>query len=214
MPWKPPAQKKCPICDKSVYAAEEVKVVVNKEEMSYHKICFKCIDCGLGLTINTYRVSDFGDPEVFCTKCVPKQAPSQFADSVESRRNAHATALFKDVGIVNEQVCGADETVGKGMSSANSAELERSKKAASLARDVGLVNEQVRVDRDIYERSGSSQPEVVSATIYEPAVRSAVVSVDSVAEGLVKKVRLHKLDFEQVLAKAREMYAAASAGAE
>lgn len=102
--------------------------MVNKELMSYHKNCFKCIgaiavwpcpalcstpvsrvlppaaDCGLKLELKTYRVSDFGDPEVFCQKCVPKQAPSQTADTVETRRNNHATALFKDVGIVNEQV--------------------------------------------------------------------------------------------------------------
>mmetsp|Transcript_123921 Transcript_123921/g.174804 ORF Transcript_123921/g.174804 Transcript_123921/m.174804 type:complete len:216 (-) Transcript_123921:63-710(-) len=214
MPWKPPATKKCPICEKSVYAAEEVKVVVNKEEMSYHKTCFKCIDCGLKLELNTYRVSDFGDPEVFCQKCVPKQAPSQTADTVETRRNMHATALFKDVGIVNEQVRGSEETVGKGMSGAASAEIERSKKASSLARDVGLVNEQVRVDDKTYEtmtrrRDGGDVVQAEPNTYVNR--RSAIVSVESVAEGLMKKVRLHKLDLEEIIAKTRELLAAAEA---
>mmetsp|Transcript_24448 Transcript_24448/g.73183 ORF Transcript_24448/g.73183 Transcript_24448/m.73183 type:complete len:198 (+) Transcript_24448:60-653(+) len=193
----------------SVYAAEEVKVVVNKEEMSYHKNCFKCIDCGLKLELNSYRVSDFGDPEVFCKKCVPKQAPSQSADSVETRRHMHATALFKDVGIVNEQVRGSDETVGKGMSGAASAEMDRSRKAAELARDVGMVNEQVRVDSQLYEPSAKvAEPEVVRGTqpLYSGA-KAVIVSADSVAEGLVKKVRLHKLDLDEIIEKTRKLLA-------
>eukprot|EP00037_Helgoeca_nana_P024008 m.251869 g.251869 ORF g.251869 m.251869 type:complete len:215 (+) comp26510_c1_seq9:136-780(+) len=210
--WKAPTQSKCPICDKSVYAAEEVKVVVNKEEMSYHKNCFKCIDCGLKLQLNSYRVSDFGDPEVFCQKCVPKQAPSQTADSVETRRNKHAGALFKDVGIVNQQVRGSEETVGKGMSGATSADTERSKMASGLSRDIGMVNQQVRVDDKTYESMRRPKTDVVQS---EPSTyvnrKSAVVSVESVAEQLFKKVRLHHMDLDEIIAKTREMLAAASA---
>lgn len=32
---------KCLVCDKTVYAAEEIKAIGN----SYHKMCFKCVTC-------------------------------------------------------------------------------------------------------------------------------------------------------------------------
>jgi hypothetical protein len=37
------------------------------------------------------------------------------------------------------------------------------------------------------------------------------VSADSVAEGLFKKVRLHKLDLDEIIAKTRALLAAANA---
>ena len=58
------------------------------------------------------QVSDFGDEEVFCNKCVPKQAPSQNSESIETDRTRKAAALFRDVGIVNEQLRGSEETKG------------------------------------------------------------------------------------------------------
>ncbi len=58
-------------------------------------------------------MSDFGQQEVFCAKCVPKQAPAQAASSVEINRAMQATKMTQDVRLVNEQVRGADDTVGK-----------------------------------------------------------------------------------------------------
>ena len=62
--------------------------------------------------------------------------------------------------------------------------------------------------------SGGAGGDVVQATQPSPptARRSgAVVSADSVAEGLFKKVRLHKLDLEEIIAKTRALLAAANA---
>ena len=44
---------------------------------------------------------------------MPKQAPSQVESTVELARAAKASALVQDVRMVNEQVRGAEETLGK-----------------------------------------------------------------------------------------------------
>ena len=46
--------------------------------------------------------------------------------------------------MVNEQMRGAEETVGKGAAGGTTVEIERSLKATALFQDVGIVNEQVR----------------------------------------------------------------------
>eukprot|EP00054_Salpingoeca_dolichothecata_P003669 m.27994 g.27994 ORF g.27994 m.27994 type:complete len:112 (-) comp14055_c0_seq1:288-623(-) len=107
------ATPKCPVCSKSAYPAESIQL----KAQSWHKSCFKCVECKVRLTLTTYKVSDFGQKEIFCAKCVPKQAPSQAAQSVENDRVKKATDLTKDVRIVNEQVRGDKETVGQPTSS-------------------------------------------------------------------------------------------------
>jgi len=162
MPFKAPVAPKCNRCDKSAYPAESVAVSINAVQLTYHKACFKCSECQLTLTLKTYKVSDFGDEEVFCNKCVPKQAPSQNSESIETDRTRKAAALFRDVGIVNEQLRGSEETKGVGQSGTGSAEGERLKQAGALSTDVGLKNEQVS---KLYEKStGIRTPEVVRAT--------------------------------------------------
>eukprot|EP00052_Salpingoeca_macrocollata_P026391 m.244993 g.244993 ORF g.244993 m.244993 type:complete len:117 (-) comp22566_c2_seq1:70-420(-) len=108
MPWKPVEQPKCPTCGKTAYPAESISA----KEKTYHKICFKCCECDLRLTLTTYKVSDFGQDGIFCHKCVPKIAPSQTADTVDVKRNQAQNALTKSVKMVNEQVRGAPETIG------------------------------------------------------------------------------------------------------
>jgi len=43
------------------------------------------------------QVSDFGQDEIFCAKCVPKQAPSQAAESLEGERAAKASKMTAEV---------------------------------------------------------------------------------------------------------------------
>jgi len=153
MPWKPPVQVKCHRSGKTAYAAESIKIKINGVDCLFLKSNFTCCECGLKLTLNTYKVSDFGDDEIFCAKCVPKQAPSQSAESIETDRTRKAAALTKDVGMVNEQKRGAEDTVGKGAQGSTSTELERAQQASSLFRDVGIVNQQVRGAEDTVGKS-------------------------------------------------------------
>jgi hypothetical protein len=77
---------------------------------------------------------------------------------------------------------------------------------------IGMVNQQVRVDDKTYESMRRPKTDVVQS---EPSTyvnrKSAVVSVESVAEQLFKKVRLHHMDLDEIIAKTREMLATASA---
>lgn len=136
---------KCHRSGKTAYAAESIKIKINKVECVYLKSNFTCCECGLKLTLNTYKVSDFGDDEIFCQKCVPKQAPSQSAESVETDRTRKAALMTADVGMINQQMRGANETLGKGASGATTTETERVQNASALFRQVGMVNEQVRL---------------------------------------------------------------------
>jgi len=66
MPFKPVATVKCPKCEKSVYAAEEVMVSNNK----YHRDCFKCYLCNKMLELQ--NVTPHG-VELFCKACYAKK---------------------------------------------------------------------------------------------------------------------------------------------
>jgi cysteine/glycine-rich protein len=56
---------KCPVCSKSVYAAEQVLAIGN----SYHKACFKCSDCRKWL--DSTSANDH-DGTLFCKNCYGK----------------------------------------------------------------------------------------------------------------------------------------------
>jgi len=66
MPFKPVQTAKCPKCNESVYAAEEVMVSNNK----YHKTCFKCYLCNKMLELQ--NVTPHG-VELYCKACYGKK---------------------------------------------------------------------------------------------------------------------------------------------
>ncbi len=69
--------------------------------------------CSLIPLLFLLQVSDFHGDSIYCNKCVPKQAPSQSEASMELERAGRASKLVQDVRLVNEQVRGAEETLGK-----------------------------------------------------------------------------------------------------
>eukprot|EP01096_Ripella_sp_DP13-Kostka_P004642 TRINITY_DN169_c0_g1_i1.p1 TRINITY_DN169_c0_g1~~TRINITY_DN169_c0_g1_i1.p1 ORF type:complete len:478 (-),score=229.87 TRINITY_DN169_c0_g1_i1:228-1580(-) len=66
---------KCPICEKTVYAQEELKF----QDRSYHKACFKCSTCQLALN---FKTAQSFQNIVYCAVHLPKQSHTQVA-SVE-----------------------------------------------------------------------------------------------------------------------------------
>ena len=101
---------------------------------------FTCAATGTKLTVRSAVVAD---GEVYLKGKEPKYV-SQSADSVDAERHRKAKDLATDVGIVNVQVRGAEETVGKGASTADTRDMAHAAKASALATDVGMVNQQLR----------------------------------------------------------------------
>jgi cysteine/glycine-rich protein len=62
MPFKPPEVTKCPKCNQSVYAAEEVPAAGKK----WHKMCFKCGLCKKMLEAMTVAEHE---GNVYCKQC-------------------------------------------------------------------------------------------------------------------------------------------------
>ena len=62
MPFKAPEVAKCPSCQKSVYAAEEILCAGAK----FHKGCFKCGLCNKRLDSTNVANHNF---EIYCKQC-------------------------------------------------------------------------------------------------------------------------------------------------
>jgi hypothetical protein len=48
------SSSKCPCCGKTAYPAEAVDV----DGCKYHKTCFKCVTCGVALSLSTFAPAD------------------------------------------------------------------------------------------------------------------------------------------------------------
>ena len=81
---------------------------------------------------------------------------------------------------------------------------------------VRLVNEQVRLDGGEGRKGGRPADAVATPSSSNYSNSSSqfvtgVLTADSVAESLFKKVRLHRLDFDVIVAKTRMLLAKAEA---
>ncbi|KAJ8299121.1 hypothetical protein KUTeg_023181 [Tegillarca granosa] len=122
MPFKPPEQAKCPLCGKSVYAAEE-KIAAGRK---WHKFCFKCGMCnkcwrchgrkfgpkGYGFgggagALSTETGAQFGNKECEMSN-VPKQAHDwhkSCCNCAECHKSLDATTLNKHEGEIYCKGC-------------------------------------------------------------------------------------------------------------
>ncbi|CAG2108463.1 unnamed protein product, partial [Medioppia subpectinata] len=82
--------KKCSRCDKTVYPIEEVKCL----DKVWHKLCFKCQECGMTLNMKNYK----GFNKLpYCNAHCPQARATAVADTPEARRLAENTKLQSQV---------------------------------------------------------------------------------------------------------------------
>ncbi|KAH7675957.1 mlp/crp family protein 1 [Aphelenchoides avenae] len=80
MPFVPAATPKCPKCEKSVYAAEQILAGGN----AWHKVCFKCKMCNKALD-STLCCEAEGGKELYCKTCYGrKYGPKGFRTASSS----------------------------------------------------------------------------------------------------------------------------------
>ena len=63
----------CHQCEKRVYITERMGPIKNSY---YHKLCFKCSDCGRKLDLKTYSTNpvDSNDTHIYCQSHVPRMS--------------------------------------------------------------------------------------------------------------------------------------------
>ena len=84
----------CPVCDKTAYPMESVEV----DGASIHKGCFKCVACGVRLSLTTYVKHG---SSLYCKRDVPKQDAKvglsmTLATAMEAQRLASSAASSGD----------------------------------------------------------------------------------------------------------------------
>ncbi|CAH1169952.1 unnamed protein product [Phaedon cochleariae] len=82
--------KQCGRCQKTVYPTEELKCL----DKVWHKLCFKCKDCGMALNMRNYKGYN---KEPYCEAHIPKAKATTMAETPELRRIAENTKLQSNV---------------------------------------------------------------------------------------------------------------------
>ncbi|XP_023227063.1 LIM and SH3 domain protein F42H10.3-like [Centruroides sculpturatus] len=84
------SSKRCARCEKTVYPLEELKCL----DKIWHKLCFKCQECGMTLNMKTYK----GFNKLpYCNAHCPQAKHTAVADTPEIRRLAENTKLQSNV---------------------------------------------------------------------------------------------------------------------
>ncbi|XP_066258583.1 LIM and SH3 domain protein F42H10.3 [Euwallacea similis] len=82
--------KGCARCEKTVYPTEELKCL----DKVWHKLCFKCKDCGMALNMRNYKGFN---KEPYCDAHVPKAKATTMAETPELKRIAENTKIQSNV---------------------------------------------------------------------------------------------------------------------
>ncbi|XP_060517366.1 LIM and SH3 domain protein F42H10.3 [Cylas formicarius] len=82
--------KQCARCEKVVYPTEELKCL----DKVWHKLCFKCKDCGMALNMRNYKGFN---KEPYCEAHIPKAKATTMAETPELKRIAENTKLQSNV---------------------------------------------------------------------------------------------------------------------
>jgi len=124
------AGKPCVKCSRTAYPLESMQ----SGDDRWHKTCFKCVKCNVGLSLKTFHKRE---GQAYCEGCGSARFDKN-AQAAETMETVNVKQGPK-VGVVNEQVRGelAGQKSNEGTDSKHIGEaLKRPKKAA--------VNEQIR----------------------------------------------------------------------
>lgn len=109
----------CAKCSRTVYKAEELKCL----DKSWHRHCFKCTECGMTLTLKTYKGYN---KQPYCNAHYPQLKGTTVASTPEQDRLRHLSALHsqnvyqKDY---REQMVGAPPAIPENYVSSSPREL-------------------------------------------------------------------------------------------
>ncbi|XP_003742819.1 LIM and SH3 domain protein Lasp [Galendromus occidentalis] len=117
---------KCARCEKSVYPTEELKCL----DKVWHKICFKCQECGMTLNMKTYKGFN---KRPYCNAHTPVAKHTTVADTPEARRLAENTKIQSQVKYHEEF---ERNMKGKATQMADDPELQRLKQTSKIISNV------------------------------------------------------------------------------
>lgn len=83
------SSSKCTCCGKTAYPTEAVDV----DGVKYHKTCFKCVTCGVSLTLSTFSTAE---GKLYCRRDVPKAVAKAGLQTVALVKQLEAQKLTSD----------------------------------------------------------------------------------------------------------------------
>lgn len=113
--------KKCAKCTKTVYPAEELKCL----DKVWHKMCFKCSECGMALNMKNYKGFD---KMPYCNAHYPQLKATVVADTPEFKRYDQITKQQSQVQYHKEY----EANKGNVTSLADDPEIQRQRQVTSI----------------------------------------------------------------------------------
>merc|ERR1719282_1090667 len=123
---------KCKVCTKTVYPME----AINFKDVAYHKLCFKCQECGFKLNLKT--ANGVGE-NLYCAKHTPVNKPT--ATTVDGSLSLSNAKNAPKVAVVSNEKRGDSMEKPAGFTVDGSLEMTRAKQAHANAKAL-VSNEQ------------------------------------------------------------------------
>ncbi|OQR71538.1 hypothetical protein BIW11_10927 [Tropilaelaps mercedesae] len=150
--------KKCARCLKTVYPIEELKCL----DKVWHKQCFKCQECGMTLSMNTYKGYD---RLPYCNAHVPHATYTTVPDTPEARRLAENTKLQSNVKYHEEY----EKSKGRVIQVADDPEILRLSQQTKIISDVAYHGDVKKTDATRVMLNGDIGPSTHRLdSLYEP----------------------------------------------
>jgi len=159
--------KNCARCEKTVYPTEELKCL----DKVWHKICFKCKECGMSLNMRNYKGFN---KEPYCDAHIPKAKATTMAETPELRRIAENTKIQSNV----KYHADFEKSKGKFTQVADDPEIQRIKQNTKIISNVAYHGDlqrkaEMEQRRTLNENNGYREPvEVYKRPVQNPGAPS------------------------------------------